>query len=1081
MKKIFAVYLLLSAIVSLAMEEFRIADNGIVTIGKVRLRLEHWDNGWNFSVQENGSFRADHGFPQRSANSFEWQGGFLLRKGGGFKLRETISGQKGGPLDYRAKISGTPSTRQFALVAFLPLTEFLYRQLDADGRKFSFPVKHDPARWMVSLGRVERLSIPLAEGLLTVSGPMDVSFFDDRHYKDHHSWSVRLSPPKESDPLNLHLRLSYRSYRSTPLDLSKVANMGFADEFDGDRRGGWSDQGAENDLADMPTGEMRFRGVRFRVIDPAENDGKSCLATYGWPRPYFPRECSISLPEPEGRYLYLLHALAWEPNQRVPVGALTAIYADGSRRHLPVISGDEVGNFWYPADRKRAVAVWFGKNRSCSRIGLFLTRYDFGKSGRVRELKLSSTGKSVWMIVAASLSPDEIPLQLGAPPKLVITAGKEYQPIRNNKRIIPGSILDFSRFQSAPAGKFGRVRNIDGRLEFEKRPGKAIRFYGGNICINALFAVASQQEKMARHMAQSGYNLARLHHFDRDLPVREGNDSTRLDPKKFERLDYLLKQLRDHGIYTIIDLFTLRTLRPGEIAELPNRAVAFNEFNALVFVSESAMRNWERFAENFLNHVNPHTGLAWKDDPSILSISLVNENTIDAAYRDAPITHSIYAERFEQYCRENSLIVTSMNRERLWHRFLLDLQHRAYHRQHDFLRRLGVKALLTDQNYCSSRFATLLREPFDLVETHSYWNHPRFIAGGWAPPSMVDNRSAITMFGGNFLNCAADRLFGKPFSLSEWDFCNPYDYAAEGAFLVGAYGALQNWNMVCRFDYTTWGSTMDREETVLDYFDIVNDPVRLLSERAGALFFARGDVAASQLKLPLLIDKKEMLERDSWRKDYPEDLRKMALICQVGSVITTKGRAVPEIGNVDATLQAGMLPPGSYDRVAQRFTSSTGELILNAKQGTFQVITPRSEAALLPEGKRSAGNCLLVSNRHGFGAFLAAAMDDAELRSSRRILLLHLTESRNSGQTFSSAEKEVMESWGTLPLLVRHGEAEITIRGDFRQHKLYAVDLTGARRQQLPLLCNDGKRLMFTASVLRNPAEPTLVYELVKE
>ena len=52
MKKIFAVYLLLSAIVSLAMEEFRIADNGIVTIGKVRLRLEHWDNGWNFSVQE---------------------------------------------------------------------------------------------------------------------------------------------------------------------------------------------------------------------------------------------------------------------------------------------------------------------------------------------------------------------------------------------------------------------------------------------------------------------------------------------------------------------------------------------------------------------------------------------------------------------------------------------------------------------------------------------------------------------------------------------------------------------------------------------------------------------------------------------------------------------------------------------------------------------------------------------------------------------------------------------------------------------------------------------------------------------
>ena len=1082
MKKLFGlVCLLLSVSVAMAAEGFEVADNGIVTIGKVRLRLEHWDNGWNYSVQGNGSFRAAPGFPRRVANSFEWQGRFLLRKGGEFNLREMISGLEGRSLDYRAEIAGAPSTRQFALVAFLPLTEFLYRQLDADGRKFSFPVKHNPGRWMVSLGRVETLSIPLAEGVLTVSGPMEVGFFDDRHYKNHHNWSVRFLPPKGSDPLKLHFQIAYRPYRSTPLDLTKVVNMGFADEFDGDRKGGWSDQGAVNDLAEMPTGEMSFRGVQFRVIDPAENGGKSCLVTYGWPRPYFPREFSVALREPEGRYLYLLHALAWEPNKRVPVGELTAVYADGSKRKLPVISGEEVGNFWYPADRKRAVAAWFGKNRSCSRIGLFLTRYDFGKSGKIRELKLSSTGKSVWMIVAASLSPDEIPLQLGEPPKLVISAGKEYQPIRNDKRIIPGSILDFSRFQSASAGKFGRVKQVNGRLEFERQPGKAVRFYGGNICINAPFAAASQQEKMARHMAQSGYNLARLHHFDRDLPVREGNDSIRLNSEKIERLDYLLKQLKDNGIYTIIDLFTLRTLRKGEIAELPDRAVAFNEFKALVFVSESAMRNWERFAENFLNHVNPHTGLAWKDDPSILSISLVNENTIDAAYRDAPITHPIYAKRFEQYCRERNLTVTSANRERLWHRFLLDLQHRAFRRQRDFLRRLGVKALLTDQNYCSSRFATLLREPFDLVETHSYWNHPRFIASGWAPPSMVDNRSAVTMFGGNFLNCAADRLFGKPFSLSEWDFCNPYDYVAEGAFLVGAYGALQDWNMVCRFDYTTWGSAMDREEVVLDYFDIVNDPVRMLSERAGSLFFARGDVAASRLKFPFHIDKKAMLERDPWKEDYPEDLRKMALIGQVGSVITTESKAASKIENLDAALQAGVLPAGSYDRAAQRFTSSTGELVLNAKQGTFQVVTPRSEAALLPGGKQSVGNCLSVSNRHGFGAFLAAAMDDAELRLSRRILLLHLTENRNSGQTFSSAKREVMESWGKLPLLVRRGVAEITLAGDFRGYKLYAVGLTGKRLTELVPAVNDGKSLRFVADILRNPAEPTLVYELVKE
>ena len=83
MKKLFGlVCLLLAATVAWATEGFRIADNGIVTIGKVRLRLEHWDNGWNCSVQGTGSCRVDHGFPRRSTNSFEWQGRFLLRKGG---------------------------------------------------------------------------------------------------------------------------------------------------------------------------------------------------------------------------------------------------------------------------------------------------------------------------------------------------------------------------------------------------------------------------------------------------------------------------------------------------------------------------------------------------------------------------------------------------------------------------------------------------------------------------------------------------------------------------------------------------------------------------------------------------------------------------------------------------------------------------------------------------------------------------------------------------------------------------------------------------------------------------------------
>ena len=45
---------------------------------------------------------------------------------------------------------------------------------------------------------------------------------------------------------------------SFPVDFSSVANMGFADAAAGDGKGGWTDQGPENDLSMFPTGNQVF-------------------------------------------------------------------------------------------------------------------------------------------------------------------------------------------------------------------------------------------------------------------------------------------------------------------------------------------------------------------------------------------------------------------------------------------------------------------------------------------------------------------------------------------------------------------------------------------------------------------------------------------------------------------------------------------------------------------------------------------------------------------------------------------------------------------------------------------------------
>ena len=43
----------------------------------------------------------------------------------------------------------------------------------------------------------------------------------------------------------------------------------------------------------------------------------------------------------------------------------------------------------------------------------------------------------------------------------------------------------------------------------------------------------------------------------------------------------------------------------GELTETPDKTAWQPTFKPLVFVLDSAMENWKRFARNWLTHVNP--------------------------------------------------------------------------------------------------------------------------------------------------------------------------------------------------------------------------------------------------------------------------------------------------------------------------------------------------------------------------------------------------------------------------------------------------------------------------------------------
>ena len=91
------------------------------------------------------------------------------------------------------------------------------------------------------------------------------------------------------------------------LDLSSAANTGLTDETDGDRKGGWTDQG-RNDLSPLAKGaDLLSRFVPLKVTPRA-------IVLAGGDRTYFP---SASAEIPVGfavRRLDFLHAVAWAGN-----------------------------------------------------------------------------------------------------------------------------------------------------------------------------------------------------------------------------------------------------------------------------------------------------------------------------------------------------------------------------------------------------------------------------------------------------------------------------------------------------------------------------------------------------------------------------------------------------------------------------------------------------------------------------------------------------------------------------------------------------------------------------------------------
>ena len=123
------------------------------------------------------------------------------------------------------------------------------------------------------------------------------------------------------------------------------------------------------------------------------------------------------------------------------------------------------------------------------------------------------------------------------------------------------------------------------------------------------------------HLSRLGFNAFRLHIWDTEISDSLGHF---VDNEHAKLLDYLLYQLKKHGIRAIL---TPMNLYNNGYPQRPTKTPGFAN-NISKGAAPNNPKYWkvmDRYLKEFVNHVNPYTGLSYKNDPDIIAVEILNE------------------------------------------------------------------------------------------------------------------------------------------------------------------------------------------------------------------------------------------------------------------------------------------------------------------------------------------------------------------------------------------------------------------------------------------------------------------------
>jgi hypothetical protein len=339
----------------------------------------------------------------------------------------------------------------------------------------------------------------------------------------------------------------------------------------------------------------------------------------------------------------------------------------------------------------------------------------------------------------------------------------------------------------------------------------------------------------------------------------------------------------------------------------------------------------------------------------------------------------------------------------------------------------------------------------DYIDAHAYWQHPRFPNKPWDAADWFVEQWPMTdhLKGATLSELVAERLAGKPYTVSEYNHPAPLDAQAECVPMIASFAARQGWDGVWLYTYSHSNDNWSREY-LNSYFDIDTNPAKWGFMRAGAAMFVenRQPVTTSSIGIPVTGADDAMPKAAHLHLQNDRDM----------FAILVKAWQYPITG--DSILRKTFLP--SYAGKALMASNidtpgvETSWSTDGVEHGLYQVAGPLAKVytghAERME-KETRGEIQITSPE-----FVALTITSLDGNANQRVLITACGRCENTGMKFSADRRTVGRNWGQAPVRIEAVSGRIVLPQGRWTCQALAPD--GSPKQEVPITYEEQKGIL---------------------